>query len=55
MLEDKKVLQYFQKMRDSLVEKEDFFILIKKSYLKYKNRVIIAFLLLLAVGVFLIK
>ena len=45
----------FSKDEDSLVEKDNFFVLIKKSYLKYKNKMIIVFLLFLVVGIFLIK
>ena len=45
----------FSKDEGSLVEKYNFLVLIKKSYLKYKNKIIIAFLLFLAVGIFLIK
>ena len=45
----------FAKDMGSLVEKYNFLILIKKSYLKYKNKIIIAFLLLVVVSIFLIK
>ena len=45
----------FAKDMGSLVEKYNFLVIIKKSYLKYKNKIIIAFLLLVAVGIFLIK
>ena len=38
----------------SLVEKDNFFTLVKKNYLEYKNKLIIAFLLFVIVGLFLI-
>ena len=43
----------FSKDETSLVEKDGFFALIKENYFKYKNRLIIAFILLLVVGLFL--
>jgi len=38
----------------SLVEKDNFFTLVKKNCLEYKNKLIIAFLLFVIVGLFLI-
>jgi len=38
----------------SLVEKDNFFVLIKRKCFEYKNRLIIAFLLFVIVGLFLI-
>jgi len=38
----------------SLVEKDNFFALVKKNCLEYKNKLIIAFLLFVIVGLFLI-
>jgi len=38
----------------SLVEKDNFFVLFKKNCLAYKNKLIIAFLLFVIVGLFLI-
>ena len=38
----------------SMVEKDNFFALVKKNYLEYKNKLIIAFLLFVIVVLFLI-
>jgi len=45
----------FLKDEGSLVEKDNFFVLVKNNCLKYKNKMIIAFMLFLVVGLFLIK
>ena len=42
------------KDKSSLVEKDNFFTLVKKNYLEYKNKLIIAFLLFVIAGLFLI-
>ena len=44
----------FSKDEISLVEKDNFFALVKKNCLKYKNKLIIAFLLFVIVGLFII-
>ena len=44
----------FSKDEISLVEKDNFFALVKKNCLKYKKKLIIAFLLFVIVGLFLI-
>ncbi|HJO77489.1 MAG TPA: acetyl-CoA carboxylase carboxyltransferase subunit alpha [Pelagibacteraceae bacterium] len=45
----------FAKNLSSLVKKDNFFITIKENCLKYKNKLIIVFLLLLVMGLFLLN
>ena len=51
---EKKSFITFSKDEISLVEKDNFFALVKKNCLKYKNKLIIAFLLFVIVGLFII-
>ena len=44
----------FSKDNTSLIEKDNFFAFIKENYQRYKNKLIIVFILLIALGLFLI-